>query len=68
MTEILGLKDETSSNQDELVHGLMQLILDLRKTVRNKKDFESSDKIRDELQKLKITVKDTKDGANWSVG
>jgi cysteinyl-tRNA synthetase len=68
VTEILGLKDETSSNQDELVHGLMQLILDLRKTVRNKKDFESSDKIRDELQKLNITVKDTKDGANWSVG
>jgi cysteinyl-tRNA synthetase len=68
VTEILGLKDESASNQDEIVHGLMQLILDLRKSVRDKKDFESSDKIRDQLQKLNITVKDTKEGANWSIG
>jgi cysteinyl-tRNA synthetase len=68
VTDILGLKDETSSDQDELLHGLMQLILELRKSVRDKKDFESSDKIRDELQRLNITVKDTKEGSTWSIG
>jgi cysteinyl-tRNA synthetase len=66
--EILGLKDEAASNQDDLIGGLMQLILDLRKSVRDKKDFESSDKIRDQLQRLNITVKDTRDGSNWSIG
>jgi cysteinyl-tRNA synthetase len=68
VTDILGLKDESASNQDELLNGLMQLILDLRKSVRDKKDFESSDKIRDQLQRLNITVKDTKEGSNWSIG
>ena len=66
VTDILGLTDETSGNQDELVDGLMQLILTLRKNVREKKDFETSDKIRDELQKLNISVKDTKEGPSWS--
>jgi cysteinyl-tRNA synthetase len=65
--EILGLKEEGASNQDEVVNGLMQLVLDLRKTVRDKKDFESSDKIRNELEKLNITVKDTKEGSTWSI-
>lgn len=66
VNEILGLKDESASNQDELVQGLMTLILDLRKNARTNKDFSSSDKIRDDLQKLRITVKDTRDGASWS--
>ena len=68
VTEILGLKDESASNQDELIDGLMHLVLDLRKSVRDKKDFESSDKIREQLQKLNIVVKDTKEGTNWSIG
>jgi cysteinyl-tRNA synthetase len=68
VTEILGLKDESAPNQDELLNGLMQLILDLRKSVRDKKDFESSDKIRDQLQKLNITLKDTKEGSTWNIG
>lgn len=68
VTDILGLTDETSGNQDELIDGLMQLILSLRKNVREKKDFETSDKIRDELQKLNISVKDTKEGPSWSKG
>jgi cysteinyl-tRNA synthetase len=44
----------------------MDLILALRKDVREKKDFATSDKIRDALQNLKISVKDTKEGTVWS--
>ena len=66
--EILGLKEEDASNPDGIVDGLMHLILDLRASVRDKKDFESSDKIRNELEKLNITVKDTKEGSTWSIG
>ena len=64
--EVLGLKEEEAAGSDK-VEGLMNLILELRKDVRAKKDFASSDKIRDELLKIGIQVKDGKDGATWSV-
>ena len=43
----------------------MDLILAMRKEVREKKDFSTSDQIRDALQNLKITVKDTKEGPEF---
>ena len=43
------------------------LILSLRKNAKANKDFATSDKIRDELARLGISLKDTKDGAVWSV-
>ncbi|MES2620885.1 MAG: cysteine--tRNA ligase [Bacteroidota bacterium] len=63
---ILGLKEESSGSSDK-VEGLMNLILELRKDVRTKKDFASSDKIRDELLKVGIQVKDGKDGVTWTM-
>jgi cysteinyl-tRNA synthetase len=65
--DILGLKEETSSDQHELTDGLMQLILDLRQKARANKDFGTSDQIRDTLKKLNISVKDTKDGVTWNM-
>ena len=67
MFEILGLKEESTETQNNVVNGLMDLILALRKEVREKKDFSTSDQIRDALQNLKITVKDTKEGPVWSI-
>ncbi len=64
--DVLGLKEENSGNTDK-VSGLMNLILDLRKEVRTKKDFATSDKIRDELLKVGIQVKDGKDGVAWTM-
>jgi cysteinyl-tRNA synthetase len=64
--DILGLKEETSSGQNEIVDGLMQLILSIRQKVKENKDFQTSDTIREELSRLKISVKDTKDGPIWS--
>jgi len=66
--EILGLKDEvTSGGQGDTVNGLMGLILNIRQNARTTKDWSTSDLIRDELKKLSIQVKDTKDGSVWSV-
>jgi cysteinyl-tRNA synthetase len=66
--EILGLKDEvTSGGQGDIVNGLMGLILNIRQNARTTKDWPTSDLIRDELKKLSIQVKDTKDGAVWTV-
>ncbi len=65
--EILGLRQEESvSGTNTTVDGLMQLVLDLRKNAKNAKDFATSDTIRNELSKIGINVKDTKEGATWS--
>ena len=66
--DILGLKDESSSDPDEYLKGLMELILQIRQHSRENKDWNTSDQIRDTLQKLQITVKDGKDGSTWELG
>jgi len=62
---ILGLKkEETADNND--VDGLMQFILRLRSAAKARKDFATSDEIRDEMNKLGFEIKDGKDGTSWS--
>jgi cysteinyl-tRNA synthetase len=66
--DVLGLKDEvTSGSQGDTVNGLMGLILNIRQNARTTKDWSTSDLIRDELKRLSIQVKDTKDGSVWTV-
>lgn len=63
--EILGLKSEVKGDSDDL-NGVMNLLLLLRADAKAKKDFATSDKIRDELVKLNFIIKDGKDGTSWS--
>jgi len=65
--DLLGLKEEDKSGNDELVDQLMGTILAIRKNAKLNKDWTTADQIRDELGKLNIKVKDTKDGAEWSI-
>lgn len=64
VTNIFGLKSE-KDHSDSQLNGLMELVISLRKEARNKKDFATSDKIRDELQKVGIQLKDGKEGTSW---
>lgn len=65
--EILGLKQEdTPAGQEKLTSSLVNLLINLRKEARVRKDFAASDLIRNELNQLGIEVKDTKDGMEWS--
>jgi cysteinyl-tRNA synthetase len=65
---VLGLKSETSNTaNDKALQGAMEVILELRKEIKARKDFAASDKLRDDLSKVNITIKDTKDGAIWSI-
>jgi cysteinyl-tRNA synthetase len=64
--DVLGLTAEQESST-ELVEQLMQAILTIRKQVRENKDYATSDLIRDGLAAINIEIKDTKDGAEWSV-
>ncbi len=64
--EILGLKDEGSKTDNNVVDELMNLVIQLRQNARSNKDYATSDKIRDELSKINISVKDTKEGVVWN--
>jgi cysteinyl-tRNA synthetase len=67
--EILGLKDESDTkNSEKLTEDLMNIIIDLRQDAKNNKNWAESDKIRSELNKIGITIKDKKDGVEWEVG
>ncbi|MCU0370170.1 MAG: cysteine--tRNA ligase [Bacteroidales bacterium] len=68
MVDILGLVPEEQSGQkDEIIAGLMDTIIDIRADVRARKDFATSDLIRDKLLKINIQIKDGKEGATWEI-
>ncbi len=59
--EIFGLKNERADNDGKL-DGVLQLLIDIRKEAKSRKDFVTSDKIRNELASLGVQLKDEKDG------
>jgi cysteinyl-tRNA synthetase len=63
--DILGLKKVAADAQDGLTDEVMEVVLGLRKIAKENKDWTTADFIRDELGKLNITVKDSKEGASW---
>jgi len=68
LTEIFGLKGADSGN-NEVMKPVMELLLDIRKEAKMKKDFATSDKIRNQLTAMGIVIKDEKDGgSSWSIG
>ncbi len=65
--DILGLKTETEGEANKL-KGVMKVLIDLRKEARAKKDWMTSDKIRNQLADQGIQLNDEKDGEmSWSV-
>lgn len=63
--DILGLQDEQEADND-VTDGLVQLLISIRQEARANKDFATSDNVRDELARLNIQLKDSKDGTTWS--
>ena len=61
LEDIFGLKAE--DNQNEQIDGIIQLLINIRKEAKAKKDFVTSDTIRNELTKLGVQLKDEKDGS-----
>ncbi len=62
--EILGLHPE-EGEESELIDKLVQTIITLRRQAREAKDFKTSDLIRDELKKIGIVLKDSREGTSW---
>ncbi len=67
--DILGLKAETETKADnnEILQGAVDLLLQLRMEAKASKDWGTADKIRNELNTLGVEIKDTKDGFEWNL-
>ena len=64
--DILGLKPESDNGNDRL-KGAMQVLIDLRKEARAKKDWATSVRFRNALADAGIQLKDEKDGEmSWT--
>jgi cysteinyl-tRNA synthetase len=61
LENIMGLKSEIQQDDGKL-NGVLQLLIDIRRDARSKKDYATSDTIRNKLIGLGILLKDEKDG------
>jgi cysteinyl-tRNA synthetase len=59
-----GSASEALSALDVLVRSMIEQ----RKTARENKDFETSDRIRDQLKTAGISLEDEAGSTNWSLG
>lgn len=69
VTDILGLKneEEVAGGKDDLSSKLIETLIDLRQQAKVNKDFDTADKIRDQLTAIGVTLKDTKEGVEWVI-
>jgi cysteinyl-tRNA synthetase len=67
--DILGLRaeDHGGSAQNEVLSGVVELLINLRKEAKANKDWATSDRIRNDLNTIGIEMKDTKDGVEWKL-
>tara|TARA_Y100000389_G_C17439810_1_gene507854 strand:- start:194 stop:1672 length:1479 start_codon:yes stop_codon:yes gene_type:complete len=68
--EVLGLlTPEKDENKNELkqLNGALELLMKIRDKAREDKDFETSDLIRDSLEKIQIQINDSSEGASFKI-
>ncbi|MCX6220052.1 MAG: cysteine--tRNA ligase [Bacteroidia bacterium] len=68
--DVLGLQpsgDSPENGNSELFGQMVELLLILRQEAKTKKDWTTSDQIRDRLTALGFEIKDTKEGADWKL-
>ena len=68
--DILGLQLDGAQDAGagmDAYKGAVDMLLNMRLDAKRNKDWATSDKIRNELTALGFTIKDTKDGFEWSL-
>ena len=66
LTGVLGLRlGEKKSRGGEVSDKLISFLVDLRTEAREKKEWSTSDNIRNTLEDLGIKLEDSKDGTTW---
>ncbi len=68
--KVLGLlTPEKDENKNELkqLKGTLKLLIKIRDKARDEKDFETSDLIRDSIEKMQIQINDTSEGTTFKI-
>ncbi len=69
LASLLGLflkvPESKGEGDDSLAGSLMELLIELRSESRKNKDFAMSDRIRDGLNAIGVTLEDRKEGTTW---
>jgi len=66
VVDVLGVDfTEEGTSSDNLESGLMDLMIRIRKSLRDSKQWEAADQVRDGLSDLGVTLKDSKEGTTW---
>ena len=72
--QMIGLLENTPTEWDafrfasiEIDEALVVSLIDARNAARKMRNFQESDRIRDELAKMGVVLKDTKDGTTWEI-
>ncbi|MDO4190571.1 MAG: cysteine--tRNA ligase [Bacteroidales bacterium] len=69
--DVLGLSApeemSASNGNTDAYRKAVDLLLEIRKEAKAKKDWATSDKIRNQLAEYGFNIKDTKDGVEWSL-
>jgi cysteinyl-tRNA synthetase len=58
---------QSIQDSGKVVEGLMQLVLKLRMEARARRDFATSDAVRDGLKEIGILLQDGKQGTTWEI-
>jgi cysteinyl-tRNA synthetase len=67
LKDVFGLKADTEMNNGKLSN-VLDLLIEMRKEAKTKKDFATSDKIRNQLKEIGILLKDEKNGEiSWGI-
>lgn len=64
---IIDLQEKSDSEKGQFVSKLIELLLDIRIKLKSEKNYKLSDEIRNRLNELGITIKDTKDGSTYKI-
>ena len=67
--DIMGIREEAGVSEEgnEAYHKAVDLLLDVRKEAKARKDWTTSDYIRDRLSEIGFEIKDTKEGVEWKL-
>ncbi len=71
--DILGLKSDSDSSSEsnkekDVIGNLVAIIQEMRKQAKADKNYALSDDLRNKLNQAGITIKDTRDGYEYSIG
>lgn len=68
LEDVLGLKALGAAADNSALEKVVQVVIELRREARARKDFQTSDRIRNQLAEAGVLLKDEKDGSvSWAL-